>query len=74
MKKLSLFILLLVSFSAFQCDDEIPSDACIDPEKIKVGACTKDYSPVCGCDSKTYGNSCAADLAGVKSWTLGACK
>jgi len=55
-----------VSFSAFQCDDEIPSDACIDPEKIRVGACTKDYSPVCGCDSKTYGNSCAADLAGVR--------
>ncbi|MDG1277092.1 MAG: hypothetical protein P8O16_07405 [Algoriphagus sp.] len=52
----------------------MPIDDCIDPEKIRTGICTMDYNPVCGCDLKTYSNACSADLAGVKSWTLGECK
>jgi PKD repeat protein len=35
--------------------------------------CSQFVSPVCGCDTITYKNSCFAMRAGVKIWTYGPC-
>lgn len=36
-------------------------------------ACTMIYSPVCGCDDKTYGNACSAASAGISVASDGEC-
>jgi len=36
--------------------------------------CTMDFTPVCGCDDKTYSNECAANAQGVSAAYKGPCK
>jgi hypothetical protein len=40
----------------------------------KPEICTLDYTPVCGCDNKTYANACRAAAAGVSVASEGECK
>ena len=42
--------------------------------EVKPAACTADFTPVCGCDDKTYGNACTAHAAGVSVKSSGECE
>lgn len=52
------------------CPDK---SACVDESKIKMDPCPDLYSPVCGCNDKTYSNKCLAENAGVLKWEKGPC-
>jgi len=70
MSRVILFPCLLICLVS--CEKE--SEVCIDEAKIDEQAlCIEIYQPVCGCDSKTYSNTCYAEIAGVTSWEDGEC-
>jgi len=68
------FIFLMGGLSS--CDEFDFLDCCIDPEHANTEiTCTMDYTPVCGCDDKTYSNACIAENHhGVTSWEEGPCE
>jgi hypothetical protein len=72
MRLLSL-VMMLFLLTSLSCEEE--RHACIDESKINPNAmCIMIYVPVCGCDGKTYGNTCAAENSGVTRWEQGACQ
>jgi hypothetical protein len=74
MKKLLLVLLFVPLTSCFKGDGNSNSNECKENENIKEIACTMDYSPVCGCNNKTYSNRCIAGAWGIETYSMGECK
>lgn len=74
MKAFKNIIMFIFSLLWIQCAEEQNLHDCIDESKINNQvACYDIYAPVCGCDGETYSNDCYAQIAGVTSYTTGAC-
>lgn len=58
----------LICFSGCEAQSE-----CIDEGKKHNGSCPAIIDPVCGCNRKTYNNSCEAGKDGVTSYVKGKC-
>jgi len=66
------WILLIITMAAlFSCKNGQQQSTCI--EKPCEGPCVKIYKPVCGCNDKTYSNSCIAECHGITDYKEGAC-
>ncbi len=70
--KLSKYIICLLLLPNLVGCKSSQSVACQEVAKENC-MCTKQYDPVCGCNQKTYGNSCEAECNGITNYTKGPC-
>lgn len=70
MKKI--FFISLLFLNCSNNNDEIT--ACKESENRGEVFCTADYTPVCGCNNKTYSNQCEAIAWGIQTYVAGECK
>lgn len=74
MRKSPVLLFLVLVLASFQCEEDIISPDCIDPDRIQTDAiCTTEWNPICGCDGVTYSNPCHASNSGVLRTTPGEC-
>jgi hypothetical protein len=68
MKKLYCLFIIVAFIGTTSCQKDCQ-------EKANSGKiCTADFTPVCGCNNKTYSNACNAEAVGITNYTQGVCK
>jgi hypothetical protein len=81
MKLLNYITFALLFYALIECKsaptgdpkgDGILNDQCLEKPQADC-MCTRQYAPVCGCNNKTYGNSCEAECNGITSYSDGEC-
>lgn len=74
MKKLHSFTLaILLSYSLLLIPKCSSDEDCVQGVKNEDCICIEIYEPVCGCNQKTYSNSCFAACDGITSYEPGEC-
>lgn len=69
MKALKMIMLMFCGLAFTACETQTCMEV-IDTDCL----CITVYEPVCGCNDKTYANSCVANCAGIKEYSDGPCK